>query len=165
MTDMEPRWLDAQERAAWLALLSVTTLLPGAIEAPLQHAAKLSLFEYNVLAMLSEADGDALPMSELAARTTASLSRLSHVVKKLQARGLVQRSIHAVDARVTEAAITGEGMALIEGLAPAHVLTVRELIFDQLDRDDVENLARIGRKLVRGLDGEHWTLRPDRPDA
>ncbi len=160
MTDMEPRWLNGQERAAWLALLSVTTLLPGAIEAPLQQAAKLSLFEYNVLAMLSEADGEALPMSELAARTTASLSRLSHVVKKLQARGLVQRSVHADDARVTEAAITGGGMALIRELAPGHVETVREFVFDQLDGEDVADLARIGRKLVRGLDGAHWTLRP-----
>ncbi len=165
MTDMEPRWLNGQERAAWLALFSVTTLLPGAIEAPLQQEAKLSLFEYNVLAMLSEADGEALPMSELAARTSASLSRLSHVVKKLQARGLVQRSVHAADARVTEAAITGVGMALIRKLAPAHVETVREFVFDQLGQKDVDDLARIGRKIVRGLDEAHWTLRPEWPRA
>ncbi|MEO6530269.1 MAG: MarR family transcriptional regulator, partial [Specibacter sp.] len=79
MTELEPRWLGAEERVAWLALLSITTLLPGALESPLQQAAKLSLFEYNVLAMLSEETGATLPMSELAARTSASLSRLSHV--------------------------------------------------------------------------------------
>lgn len=160
MTDLEPRWLNEKERAAWLALLSITTLLPGALEAPLQQEAKLSLFEYNVLAMLSEAEGEVLPMSELAARTSASLSRLSHVAKKLQARGLVERSVHADDARVTQAAITDGGMALIRGLAPAHVETVREYVFDRLDRRDVSDLARIGRKLVRGLDSRHWTLRP-----
>ncbi|AIY02518.1 Transcriptional regulator, MarR family [Arthrobacter sp. PAMC 25486] len=157
---MEPRWLNEQERAAWLALLSITTMLPGALETPLQEAAKLSLFEYNVLAMLSEAEGEALPMSELAARTSASLSRLSHVAKKLQARGLVQRSVHVADARVTQAAITADGMALIQSLAPAHVETVREFVFDRLDGTDVADLARIGRKLVQGLDETHWTLRP-----
>jgi DNA-binding MarR family transcriptional regulator len=161
MTDREPRWLNKEERAAWLALLSITTLLPGALEAPLQQAAKLSLFEYNVLAMLSEAEGEALPMSELAARTSASLSRLSHVAKKLQARGLVERSVHADDARVTQAAITDEGMELIRGLAPAHVESVRASVFDQLNEQDVADLARIGRKLVQGLDESHWTLRPE----
>ena len=160
MTELEPRWLNEEERSAWLAVLAITTLLPGALEAPLQQAAKLSLFEYNVLAMLSEAEGGILPMSELAARTSASLSRLSHVAKKLHARGLVERSVHADDARVTQTAITAAGMRLIQDLAPAHVETVRELIFDQLDGDDVADLARVGRKLVRGLDGQHWTLRP-----
>ncbi len=163
MTETEPRWLNPQERAAWLALLSVTTLLPGALETPLQQGAKLSLFEYNVLAMLSEADGEVLPMSELAARTSASLSRLSHAVKKMQARGLVARSAHAGDARVTEAAITDVGMELIRGLAPAHVESVRERVFDQLTAKDVSDLARIGRKLVAGLDESHWTLRPADP--
>lgn len=160
MTELEPRWLNEEERSAWLAVLAITTLLPGALEGPLQQAAKLSLFEYNVLAMLSEAEGGILPMSELAARTSASLSRLSHVAKKLHARGLVERSVHADDARVTQTAITEAGMRLIQDLAPAHVETVRELIFDQLDGDDVADLARVGRKLVRGLDGQHWTLRP-----
>lgn len=159
MTETEPRWLTTEERAAWLAVLSITTLLPGSLEAPLQHAGKVSLFEYNVLAMLSEADGGVLPMSELAARTSASLSRLSHVAKKLQARGLVARSVHADDARVTQATITGAGMELVIQLAPAHVQSVRAAIFNQLDAHDTAALARIGRKLVRGLDGSHWTLR------
>lgn len=160
MTDLEPRWLNDEERAAWLALLAITTLLPGSLEAPLQQAAKLSLFEYNVLAMLSEAESGILPMSELAARTSASLSRLSHVAKKLQARGLVERSVHADDARVTQTAITSDGMKLIQDLAPEHVESVRGLIFDQLDNEDVADLARVGRKLVQGLDERHWTLRP-----
>ncbi len=90
----EPRWLNADERRAWLALLSINTLLPAALDTQLQAAGKLSLFDYNVLAMLSEAEGRFLPMSELAARTSASLSRLSHVVTKLQRRGWVEREAH-----------------------------------------------------------------------
>ncbi|MET4002363.1 DNA-binding MarR family transcriptional regulator [Arthrobacter sp. UYCu511] len=165
MTNTEPRWLNVQERAAWLSLLSVMTLLPGALEGALQREAKLSLFEYNILAMLSEAQTEAqmLPMSELAARTSASLSRLSHVVKKLQARGLVERSVHAEDARVTEASITESGMELIRALAPLHVESVRASVFDQLSTKDAADLARIGRKLVQGLDESHWTLRPVQP--
>lgn len=159
MPGQDPQWLSAEERAAWLAVLSLLTLLPGALEAPLQRGAKLSLFEYNVLAMLSEADSGALPMSELAAKTSASLSRLSHVAKKLQGRGHVQRSVNADDARVTQVAITGSGMELVVELAPVHVASVRALLFNQLDAQDTAALARIGRKLVKGLDEGHWTLR------
>ncbi len=90
----QPRWLNADERRAWLALLSINTLLPSALDTQLQSAGKLSLFDYNVLAMLSETEGRYLPMSELAARTSASLSRLSHVVTKLQKRGWVERQAH-----------------------------------------------------------------------
>jgi DNA-binding MarR family transcriptional regulator len=159
----DPTWLTPGERAAWLALLSTTTLLPGAIEAPLQREANLSLFDYNVLAMLSESSNRALPMSELAARTSASLSRLSHVVKKLEQRGLVGRCTNSSDARVTTASITDEGYALIVRLAPLHVAAVRAAVFDHLDEQDVEALARVGRRLVSGLDPQHWILRSPAP--
>ncbi|UKA62583.1 MarR family winged helix-turn-helix transcriptional regulator [Arthrobacter sp. MMS18-M83] len=155
----EPRWLNADERRAWLALLSINTLLPAALDTQLQAAGKLSLFDYNVLAMLSEADGRFLPMSELAARTSASLSRLSHVVTKLQRRGWVEREAHPGDARVTVAHLTDAGMDTIVSLAPGHVDAVRSLMLDAMTDDDVADLARIGEKIVARLDDDHWILR------
>ncbi|BCW60595.1 DNA-binding MarR family transcriptional regulator [Paenarthrobacter nicotinovorans] len=155
----QPRWLNADERRAWLALLSINTLLPSALDTQLQSAGKLSLFDYNVLAMLSETEGRYLPMSELAARTSASLSRLSHVVTKLQKRGWVERQAHPGDARVTVAHLTEAGMATIVDLAPGHVESVRTLMLDSLTPDDVADLARIGEKIVARLDNNHWILR------
>lgn len=155
----EPRWLNADERRAWLAQLSINTLLPAALDTQLHAAGKLSLFDYNVLAMLSEAEGRYLPMSELAARTSASLSRLSHVVTKLQNRGWLERRPHPGDARVTTAHLTDAGMDTIVGLAPGHVEAVRTLFLDALDPDDVAHLARIGEKIVSRLDAGHWILR------
>jgi DNA-binding MarR family transcriptional regulator len=155
----QPRWLNADERRAWLALLSINTLLPSALDTQLQSAGKLSLFDYNVLAMLSESEGRYLPMSELAARTSASLSRLSHVVTKLQKRGWVEREAHPGDARVTVAHLTDAGMSTIVSLAPGHVESVRTLMLDSLTPDDVADLARIGEKIVARLDNNHWILR------
>ncbi|ABM10067.1 MULTISPECIES: MarR family transcriptional regulator [Micrococcaceae] len=155
----QPRWLNADERRAWLALLSINTLLPSALDTQLQSAGKLSLFDYNVLAMLSETEGRYLPMSELAARTSASLSRLSHVVTKLQKRGWVERQAHPGDARVTVAHLTDAGMSTIVSLAPGHVESVRTLMLDSLSPEDVADLARIGEKIVARLDNNHWILR------
>jgi DNA-binding MarR family transcriptional regulator len=155
----EPRWLNADERRAWLALMSVNTLLPAALDSQLHSAGKLSLFDYHVLAMLSETESRFLPMSELAARTSASLSRLSHVVTKLQNRGWVERRPHPGDARVTTAHLTDAGMDTIVGLAPGHVESVRCLFLDALSKEDIADLARIGEKIVSRLDDDHWILR------
>lgn len=139
--------------------MSVNTLLPAALDSQLHSAGKLSLFDYHVLAMLSETESRFLPMSELAARTSASLSRLSHVVTKLQNRGWVERRPHPRDARVTTAHLTDAGMATIVGLAPGHVESVRALFLDALSKEDVADLARIGEKIVSRLDDDHWILR------
>jgi DNA-binding MarR family transcriptional regulator len=159
MSVTEPRWLSAEERRAWLALVSVTTLLPAALDAHLTSLGKLSLFDYNVLAMLSEADGRALPMKELAARTSASLSRLSHVVTKLENRGWVDRQPSPHDARVTTAHLTDAGWETIVDLAPEHVHRVRELVFDGLDEGDARHLADIAEKIVAQLDEASWIFR------
>lgn len=155
----EQKWLSPVEREAWLALVSVATLLPAALDSELQVQSKITLFDYNVLAMLSEAPNRVLPMSELASRTSASLSRLSHVVKKLETRGWVERSRSEQDARVTIAQLTEQGWDTLVSLAPEHVASVRRLIFQGLDEHDVAELARIGRKVVVQLEPEHWILR------
>lgn len=155
----EPRWLNPDERRAWLALLSINTMLPAALDNHLHAAGKVSLFDYNVMAMLSEAEGRFLPMSALAGRTSASLSRLSHVVTKLENRGWVERRPHPGDARVTTAHLTEEGMARLVDLAPGHVESVRNKFLDALTQEDVADLARIGEKIVAKLDADHWILR------
>lgn len=155
----EPRWLNADERRAWLALLSINTLLPAALDNQLHTAGKVSLFDYNVMAMLSEAEGRFLPMSQLAARTSSSLSRLSHVVAKLEKRGWLERRPHPRDARVTTAHLSDVGMETLVALAPGHVEAVRTKFLDALTERDVNDLARIGEKIVARLDSDHWILR------
>lgn len=155
----EPPWLSAEQRRAWLALLSTLSTLPREFDAPLQRAAKLTLFDYNVLAMLSEQADGSLPMSELAARTAASLSRLSHVVRKLERLGLLARSTHPRDGRVTTAELSALGQQTVLSLAPGHVQQVQQLIFQRLDDAEVAQLDHILRKLVHGIDPDQWIFR------
>src|SRR6478672_3011710 len=87
----EPRWLSPEERAAWLSLVGVMVKLPAALDAQLQRDSGLSYFEYMVLAMLSEQRDRLMRMSELAAAINASLSRLSHIAKRLEGPGFITR--------------------------------------------------------------------------
>jgi DNA-binding MarR family transcriptional regulator len=144
----EARWLDADERAAWLALAGVVTLLPAALDAQLQRDADLSHFEYMVLAMLSERPSRTARMSELAALANGSLSRLSHVARRLEDQGLLVREACAEDRRATNAVLTDAGYAKVVAAAPGHVTAVRELVFDALDEEQREQLRRIGDRIL-----------------
>src|SRR5689334_12726595 len=95
------RWLDHDEEAAWRAIASVMVTLPWALECQLKRDADLSFIEYYTLARLSEDPGHTLRMSDLAGLTNASLSRLSHLVKRLESRGLVRREADPADGRFT----------------------------------------------------------------
>lgn len=157
------RWLNPAERQAWLALYAVATMLPGTLDADLNKRSKITLFDYHVLAMLSEAADHTLPMSELAGRSNASLSRLSHVVTKLEGRGWVRRSQSTRDLRVTTATITADGLENLQNLAVEHVEYVRQLVFDALDDRDVADLERVGKKILARLDESHWILKQSAP--
>lgn len=161
MTENAPRWLSAEERQAWLALYAVSSRLPAVLDTDLFRRARITLFDYHVLAMVSEAEERSLPMSELAARSNASLSRLSHVVKKLEQRGWMSRTPSPEDARVTTAALTDEGMAALVELAPDHVASVRHAVFDGLTPADVADLERVGKKILARIDPENGILGPD----
>src|SRR5665811_315620 len=89
MTD--DRWLTADELTAWKKFIAVVELLPGALDSQLQREAGLSHFEYFVMAMLSESPERTLRMSALAAQTSSTLARLSHVVSRLEKRDFVRR--------------------------------------------------------------------------
>lgn len=146
----ETQWLSQAEMSAWRKFVAVVELLPGALDGQLQRDAGLSHFEYFVMAMLSEAPGRTLRMTELSAETNATLPRLSHVVARLEKRGYVQRSPCETDRRATNATLTASGWQKVVASAPGHVGAVRENVIGPLDARDVADLERImGRMLAR----------------
>lgn len=154
----DPRWLDPVERDAWLRLVSVTVRLPAALDAQLQRDAGLRHFEYMVLAMLSEADDRTLRMSELATLANGSLSRLSHVVARLEKRGWVTRTTCADDRRATNAVLTEAGWEKVVASAAGHVARVRELVIDALSPAQMRALAEIGEQILDRIDPERGLL-------
>jgi hypothetical protein len=80
-------WLDDYQQRAWRQIVGLFMTLPGAIDSDLQRNAGLSLYEYLVLAALSETPDRTLQMSDLAYRANSSLSRLSHLISRLEKRG------------------------------------------------------------------------------
>ncbi len=149
---MNTPWLDRSQLRAWIRLVAVLELLPGVLDAQLRRDAEVNGFEYYVLAMLSEAPGRTLRMTELARQTNATLPRLSHVVSRLENRGLVERFPCPEDRRATNARLTVVGWATVQQAAPGHVATVRHHVIDALTPDQVDQLAGIGDAILSRLD-------------
>lgn len=149
---MDTQWLTREQLAAWVRLAAVLELLPGTLDSQLRRDAGLTNFEYYVLAMLSEAPGRTLRMTALAALTNATLPRLSHVVRRLEDRGLVERFPCPEDARATNARLTDEGWRSVQAAAPGHVATVREHVIDALTPEQVRQLTAIADAVLRRLD-------------
>jgi len=142
------RWLSDEELDAWMPFIGVVLRLGAALDTQLQRDSDLTHFDYLCLAMLSEYEDHTTTMSDLAARTNSSLSRLSHVISKLEGRGFVSRCRSEVSKRVTMVRMTEEGYAVLVAAAPGHVETVRSLVFDEITPDDVEALGRIMRQVL-----------------
>jgi DNA-binding MarR family transcriptional regulator len=142
----ETQWLDEAERAAWLELVRILFTLPAALDAQLRRDSNLNQYEYRVLGVLAEQPNRTLGMKSLAVVTSGSLSRLSHVVKRLEAAGYVRRQPNPADGRLTEAILTDEGLDKVSAAAHGHVQAVRAHVFDRLTANQVEQLtALLGR--------------------
>lgn len=148
------RWLEPDELAAWLANSALMISLPAALDARMQREARMTFFEYMVLSVLSEQPEHTLRMSELAARTSASLSRLSHVAGRLEKRGLLTRARVPGAGRRTDAVLTGAGYEAVAAAAPGHVAAVREYLIDGLGPQELAALRRIGTAVEAAIKRE-----------
>lgn len=146
--DTTTRWLTAEEQRIWRSFLTACQALFGSIDAQLLHDSGLPHGYYKILVHLSEAPGRALRMSQLAAASTFSKSRLSHAVSRLEERGWVVRQDCATDRRGQVAQLTDEGYAMLGEAAPGHVGQVRRALIDALTPDQVRQLGEISTAIA-----------------
>ena len=114
--------------------------------------AGLSFLEYHVLAFLSETPNHTRRMSDLAQVANSSLSRLSHLVKRLEGRGFVRREPDPTDGRYTNAILTDSGYAHLVASAPAHVDAVRDKVIDPLTTSELRKLKDIATRIVERIE-------------
>src|SRR6185437_11423021 len=141
-------WLSEEQQAAWRPFVALLLRLPAALDAQLQKDAGITHFDYLVLSGLSEAPCRTLRMSELAATANSSLSRLSHVVSRLEAKGWVRREACPGDGRFINAVLTDEGWEKVKETAPGHVAAVRELLVSTLSHEELVQLGAISAKVL-----------------
>jgi DNA-binding MarR family transcriptional regulator len=146
------QWLTAAEVDSWLSVVRLISWLPWSIDQQLQRDSNLRMVEYQVLAMLSQSPERRMRMSSLAEVTNASLSRLSHLVKRLEERDLVRREPDPSDGRFTNAILTDRGFRTLAEAAPGHVAHVRSLVIDVLSPEQLRRLGRAADRIMSRID-------------
>jgi DNA-binding MarR family transcriptional regulator len=147
------RSLSHREWSAWLQLVSTFTLLPAALDTQLQREAGMSHFEFEVMVALSRQPDRSLQLKDLAVLANGSLSRLSHVISRLEGRAWVRRR-SGTRGRATRAELTDEGYQKLMAAGPIHLREVRRLVFDVLTPEEVNALKQVTGRINAGLLGE-----------
>ncbi len=146
------------------------TLLPAALDSHLQREAGMTHFEFEVMVALSRQPYRSLQLKDLAVLSNGSLSRLSHVISRLEERGWVRRR-RENKGHVTHAELTDRGYRKLMEAGPIHLSEVRRLVFDVLTQEEVKALKQVTGRINAGLLSElglgtlaRRTLeRPNRP--
>ena len=131
-SDSAFRTLTPDQQRAWLAYMRVQLRLTYEMNRQLQADSKLSLPDYDVLNALRYAPGGRMRITALAARIGWERSRLSHHVRRLRNRGLVECGPASADRRSTEVTLTDQGWDEITGASGGHIDLVRRLFFEGL---------------------------------
>jgi DNA-binding MarR family transcriptional regulator len=148
-----PRSLNHRECSAWLQLVGTFTLLPAALDSQLQREAGMSHFEFEVMVAISRQPDRSIQLKDLALIANGSLSRLSHVISRLEGRGWVRRR-SGTRGRATYAELTDKGYQKLMAAGPIHLREVRRLVFDVLTPEEVKTLKQVTARINSGLLGE-----------
>ncbi|EME97858.1 MarR family transcriptional regulator [Streptomyces mobaraensis NBRC 13819 = DSM 40847] len=139
-TENGTRWLSDEEQRTWRAHLDVSRLLMHQLERDLQPFG-LTNNDYEILVNLSESKDHRMRMSDLAAATLQSKSRLSHQITRMENAGLVRRENCESDRRGLFAVLTEQGWETMRKVAPHHVASVRQHFIDLLSPDELKALS------------------------
>ena len=105
---------------SWRRLAAEHAAVVDSLERELQKRHGLTVSEFEVLQRLAEAPKEHSRMQELADSVHLSQSALSRLVGRLEADGLVSRSLCDNDRRGIYACLTPAGRAVVEEAGPTH---------------------------------------------
>jgi DNA-binding MarR family transcriptional regulator len=129
-------WLSDEQQRVWRNYLAMSGRLHTAMQRQLQHDCELSLSDYDVLVALTERGP--LRINELGDLIGWEQSRLSHQLRRMRGRGLVEREGDDDDRRGATVTVTDAGRTALEIAAPGHVELVRRAMFDGLSRAQLQ---------------------------
>ena len=147
-------WLDDKQLQEWMSFSALLIVLPGELDSEMQRLAGMTQFEYTVMAGLSESPERTMRISTLAQLSRGSISRMSHLIKRLEKRGWIRREPDRCDGRYTNAILTDDGYAKVVETAPGQLDLVRRLVVDALTPAQLSRLGEISGRLLGGISSE-----------
>ena len=151
--DADSPWLDDRQQRLWRGWVALSSQLPAALHRQLQADSGLSLQDFEVLVHLTDTPDGRVRVSDLARCAGWERSRLSHHVKRMEGRRLVERQECCDDGRGAFVAVTPAGREAIERAAPGHASAVRDLVFGSLTEKELETVTCFAERVLARLEG------------
>jgi len=104
--------------------------------------------QFNVLRILRGAKGEPLGVNEILNRMITKSSNVTRIVDKLEAKGLVSRTMCPADRRKMEILITEEGLILLKKL-DKKVEALHKPYINNLTIEESEKLVQLIQKLKK----------------
>jgi len=146
---MYSMWLTEEQQQIWRSYLAMTSRLQTAMQRQLQQDCELSLSDYDVLVALSERGP--LRINELGDALAWEQSRLSHQLRRMRGRGLVERQGSDDDRRGATVELTDGGRAALDLAAPGHAELVRSVVFDGMPQARLKAFGAMAEAVAQRL--------------
>lgn len=144
--------LDGAERDAWEAYVAMRRALDRALAVAMRDDGDLSEAEFQALSALHAAQDRTLRTGELAAELCWERSRVSHLVRRMAERGLVERGECVDDARGTWIALTNPGRRALLRAVRGHTELLRDVVFEPLGPDGLARLEEVSRTIADAVE-------------
>jgi len=132
---------------AWVSFLRSHAAITRELSAQLQREHGLTLNDYEVLLLLSHADGRRLRRVDLAERTVLTASGITRLLDGLERAGYVEKARCDSDARVTYAQLTEVGLEKLEVAGLAHLRGIEELFVSRYSGSELATLSDLLSRL------------------
>ncbi|MFD4641600.1 MarR family winged helix-turn-helix transcriptional regulator [Lentzea sp. NPDC058436] len=142
--------LNHDELQLWRSLGRLVHALPRTLEDDMSRTG-VTMTEFAVLLLLSEAPDRRLRMSALASAAGLTASRITRVVDGLAKHGLVRKERHGEDARGNDAIVTEEGVRTMRAAQPTYLASARNRVLDRIPAELLPDLARTVELLADAL--------------
>ncbi|MFM9037453.1 MAG: MarR family winged helix-turn-helix transcriptional regulator [Actinomycetota bacterium] len=145
-----PKWLDNDEMRAWRSYITTSVDLMKALEDDVRPFG-LTMGDYQLLAIISEAPDRRLRMCDLADQLRLSRSGLTRRMEGVLSNAWVARVQDDTDRRVAHAELTTKGWNLLRKVAPIHLASVRRLMIDRLSRSEIKAIGNAFTKISAAI--------------
>ncbi|WP_404286713.1 MarR family winged helix-turn-helix transcriptional regulator [Glutamicibacter arilaitensis] len=145
------RWLNGREQDLWRTIREFLWQFPSAMDRQLTQDSAMQSGEYSVLAVLSEAEESSLRPAEVAQELRWDRSRLSHLLRRMEVKGLITRCSDASDRRGHQIGLSELGWQAIRAAAPKHVEFIRSSLFDSLTAEESAALETALPKILAAI--------------
>jgi len=138
---------------AWVSFIRAHSAITRQLNADLLNVHGLTLNDYEVLLLLSRADGHRMRRVDLAQTVVLTASGITRLLDGLERAGYVEKDTCATDARVSYAKLTNAGHVKLRAAADTHLRGVDELFMGRFSESELGALAGLLARLpLRGKD-------------